>query len=258
MSFLLLLTSLVAQADELSVSPAWLDVAATPGTTVTQMLTIGMSGRGARQVRVYTGDWTWVDGKSAFSETGTSERSAELMVDAETVWVDASEPSRVPVQIHVPQTGEGASYGVVFIEEVIPDLINDGSLVTTSRIAVPVLVANGQPTVDINRVDSFVSDEDSTLRVDLSLANTGASHAQAVFSGAVRSQDGSVATFTDTDRRFLMPGQERVMHVEGPGDLAPGRYELLGALIINGDTSIPVHEFFVAHDPLDAVSLALP
>ena len=54
MSFLLLLTSLVAQADELSVSPAWLDVAATPGTTVTQMLTIGMSGRGARQVRVYT------------------------------------------------------------------------------------------------------------------------------------------------------------------------------------------------------------
>ncbi len=258
MSFLLLLTSLAAQADELSVSPAWLDVDATSGTTVTQMLTIGMSGRGARQVRVYTGDWTWVDGRSAFPAAGTSERSADLMVDAATIWVDASEPTRIPVQIQVPQMGEGASYGVIFVEEVIPDLINDGSLVTTSRIAVPVLVANGQPMVDIDRVDSFVSDNDSTLRVDMNLANTGASHAQATFRGAVRSQDGSVATFSGTDRRYLMPGQERVMHVEGPSGLAPGRYELMGALIINGQTSIPVHEFFVAHDPLDAVSLALP
>jgi hypothetical protein len=258
MSLLLLLTSLTAHADELSVSPAWLDVAATPGTTVTQMLTIGMTGRGARQVRVYTGDWTWVDGQSAFPATGTSERSAELMVDAETVWVDSMEPTRIPVQIQVPPPGEGASYGVVFVEEVIPDLINDGNLITTSRIAVPVLVANGQPTVEINGVDAFVSDEDSTLRVDMSLANSGASHAQTVFRGAVRSQDGSVTTFLGADRRFLMPGQERGMHVDGPSGLAPGRYELLGALVINGQTSIPVHEFFVAHDPLDAVSLALP
>jgi hypothetical protein len=258
MSLLLLLTSLTAHADELSVSPAWLDVAATPGTTVTQMLTIGMTGRGARQVRVYTGDWTWVDGQSAFPATGTSERSADLTVDAQTVWVDAIEPTRIPVQIQVPQPGEGASYGVVFVEEVIPDQNNDGNLITTSRIAVPVLIANGQPTVDINRVDAFVSDEDSTLRVDMSLANSGVSHAKATFRGAVRSQDGSVTTFSGTDRRYLMPGQERVLHVEGPGDLVPGRYELMGALVINGHTSIPVHQFFVALDPLDAVSLALP
>jgi hypothetical protein len=178
MSLFLLLASLTAQADELSVSPAWLDVDASSGTTVTQMLTIGMSGRGARQVRVYTGDWTWEDGRSAFPPTGTSERSAELSVDATTLWVDASEPTQVPVQIHIPNVGAGATYGVIFVEEVVPDVTEDGGMITTSRIAVPVLVANGQPTVDIDRVDSFVSDEDSMLRVDLSLANNGVSHAQ--------------------------------------------------------------------------------
>ncbi|MFT6234921.1 MAG: hypothetical protein ACJAZO_005445, partial [Myxococcota bacterium] len=249
MSLFLLLASLTAQADELSVSPAWLDVDASSGTTVTQMLTIGMSGRGARQVRVYTGDWTWEDGRSAFPPTGTSERSAELSVDATTLWVDASEPTQVPVQIHIPNVGAGATYGVIFVEEVVPDVTEDGGMITTSRIAVPVLVANGQPTVDIDRVDSFVSDEDSMLRVDLSLANNGVSHAQPTFRGAIRSGDGAVATFSGRDNRYLMPGQARVLQIEGPSHLAPGRYELMGVLVIDDWTSIPVNEVFVVEDP---------
>lgn len=257
MSPALLLMSLFAQADELSVSPAWLDVSSTSGATVTHMLNIGMTGRGARQVRVYTGDWTWQSGRSAFVPSGTTDRSAELMVDAATVWVDASETTSVPVHIQVPLAGEGATYGVVFVEEVIPDSGQDGALVTTSRIAVPVLVASGQAAVNVGGIELTHSD-DGQLHIDVNLTNNGVSHAQTLFRGALRSADGVVTTFSGNESRYLMPSQSRVMRVEGPADLAPGRYDLLGTLVVNGTTSIPVSDTVVVHDTLDAVSLALP
>ena len=246
-----------AFADEFRVSPAWLEIEGDPGTTVTTTLQISLEGRGMHAVRVYTGDWSWdADGHSTYGGVPDGLRTADLSVSDGETWVDATEPTLIEVSIRIPLDAREAVYGVVFVEEVSPDLDQEDGLRTTSRIAVPVLIDVGAaPDVSVESIDIYAMGEATPLAIAFALRNDGAVHTRPSFRGAVRSVDGSVTTFFGSDRRFLMPGQSRDLSVNGPIGLEPGAYELLGMLEVGTDSPIAIHEWFSVADPLDAVSL---
>ena len=246
----------VAHADDLSVTPAWLEVDAADGATVVADLHIRLDGQGVHQVRVYTGDWSWEDGTSRFSPEGTVAGSAELSIREETAWVDAGQPAVIPVHIQTPIDGSGSQYGVIFVEEVVPDDARTGGIRTTSRIAVPVLVSGGEADVQVESVVAVHSGEDAPLDVRLALANDGTEHVRTRFQGAVRSETGSVVTFEGSDRRVLMPGQQRELVVAGPMGLEPGQYELLGVLHAGDAAPISIHEWFVVDGNTDGITQA--
>ena len=247
----------MAQASELSVTPAWLEVASEAADQVETQLTITLDGPGMHEVRLYTGDWTWEGGRSTFAPLGTSRHSADIRVHEERVWVDADAPARVPLTISLPD-GLDAQYGVVFVEEVVPDSIQSEGIRTVSRIAVPVLVAGSQPSVSVESVIAVQSGEDAPLEVRLELVNSGRTHIKTRFQGALRAPDGSVQTFDGADPRFLMPGQQRELVVNGPMDLAPGDYQLLGVLHATDIDPITIDQFIHIDPPMDGITQADP
>ncbi len=244
----LLVLVATAQAADVGISPARLELTASPGATTGGTVTVLTTSASAQQIATEVNDWTLdIFGELDFRDAGTVEFSASTWLDVDipefVLAPGGSQDVRLEFAIPDDPNLAGTYHTVLFFTVVTP-AADTGPLgvTTTTRIGLTVYVTiAGTEQAEAEIVDFFDLDERTLALVVYNGGNTLMRLGGAI---ELRDEAGGLARSLPVPAVPVMRDSEREVRIELPDDLDPGFYVLL-ALIEDGRGNLLVGELLL-------------
>lgn len=239
----------VAQAADIGISPARLELSARPGDTVSATVTV-LKGSGAeQQVTTEVNDWALdLAGEISYREPGSVDHSASDWLEVDVIDFllaagRAEQSVRIDVTVPNDPNLDGTYHTVLFFTVVTPpEDTGPVGVTTTTRVgAITYVTIAGTEQVEVEIADFFDLDERTLSLVLFNGGNT------VIRSGGVielRDEAGDLARSLPLPSVPVMRGSEREILVSLPDDLASGFYVAL-ALVDDGRGDLLVGELLL-------------
>jgi hypothetical protein len=246
----LLLAVGAAQAADIGISPARLELTARPGDTVGAAVTVLKNAGAEQQVATEVNDWTLDPmGEVSYREPGSVDHSASAWLDLdnpEFLLAAGSAQQEVRIDLTLPDDPSlsGTYHTVVFFSVVTPpaDGVGPVGVTTTTRVGLTVYVTIAGTEQPATEIVDFFDMSDRTL--SLVVANDGNTLFRLDGTIELRDENGDLVHALSVPKVPVMRGSERDVRVEIPEEVEPGFYVIL-ALLDDGRGDLLVGELLL-------------
>lgn len=228
-----------ADAFSINISPPSARIVIPPGETRSGTITVENKSDSPLDMRAYTEDWIYSkDGGKQFMPAGAAPFSCAKWMTIHPQKFHIEPNSKVGVQytISTPPDAEGGHYAVIFFESIVSEGEAAGGNMTVRFAGRIGSIIYQETEGRVKREGSITSftcgrpDQNSPLRIDLTLKNEG--NADIIAQGVMNiiDKDGNVFGRKELGPINTLPGDTREYKTEWLGDLNEGAYDVIATL----------------------------
>ena len=228
-----------AAAFSINVSPPSVRMSVPQGETRSGTITVENKTDKPMDMRAYAEDWTYApDGGKQFVPAGTTPLSCAKWISIHPQKFRVEANSRIGVQytISIPADASGGHYAVIFFESVVSEgEAASGNMMVRFAGRIGTIIYQ-ETEGRVNRVGSITSficgrpDQNSPLKLNLTLKNEGNTHIIAQGVANIIDKDGNVFGRKELGPINTLPGDTREYTAEWLGDLNEGTYDVIATL----------------------------